>query len=77
MSTRPNPAGLESFQAHMERCMAAVLAPMSRPDIHVTIIVRAPEALPNQAMISTNGDLAAARDALLHFIECLKIRVLQ
>lgn len=55
---------LDSFRAHMERCMRLVLAPMWRPDIKVTIIVRAPEALPRDAFISTNDDLVVVRDAL-------------
>jgi hypothetical protein len=33
----------------------------------VTIIVRAPEAAPGEAMVSTNGSLAAAMSALAHF----------
>ncbi|CAH2603813.1 conserved protein of unknown function [Rhodovastum atsumiense] len=60
---------LDAFQTHMNRCMAAVLAPMRRPDIRVTIIVRAPEALPEEAMISTNDDLSVVRDAVVHFAE--------
>lgn len=62
--TTPN---LESFQEHMDRCMKAVLAPMRRPDIKVTIIVRAPEALPGEAMISTNDDLVVVETAVAHF----------
>ncbi len=57
---------LAGFRAHMDRCMAMVLAPMGRPDIKVTIIVRAPEALPSEAMVSTNDDLDVVRDALMH-----------
>ena len=57
---------IAAFRAHMELCMRAVLAPMGRPDIRVTIIVRAPEALPAEAMISTNENLAVVRDALIH-----------
>lgn len=60
---------LASFQDHMERCMRMVTAPMSRPDIKVTIIVRAPEALPHEAMVSTNDDLAVACAALSHLLE--------
>lgn len=58
---------LTAFRAHMERCMRTVLAPMARPDIKVTIIVRAPEALPGEAMISSNDDLGVVRDAVAHF----------
>ncbi|MBR0681941.1 hypothetical protein GXW74_15710 [Roseomonas eburnea] len=57
-----------SWVAHMERCMAAVLAPLSRPDVKVTIIVRAPEALPCEAMISSNDDLGIVRDSVAHFV---------
>lgn len=60
---------LAAFQRHMDRCMAAVVAPMNRPDIRVTIIVRAPEALPEEAMVSTNDNLAVALEALEHFLE--------
>lgn len=60
-------ADLGPFQAHMDRCMQAVLAPMRRPDIKVTIIVRAPEALPCEAMISTNDDLDVVRTAVAYF----------
>lgn len=74
MATDPKTAELASFQRHMDRCMAAVLAPMNRPDIRVTLIVRAPEALPEEAMISTNDDLAVARDALAHFAEAQRAR---
>ncbi|MBB2195111.1 hypothetical protein HLH25_16020 [Gluconacetobacter sp. 1a LMG 1728] len=38
-----------------------------RPDAKVTIIVRAPEALPHEAMISTNDNLAVVRVAVAHF----------
>lgn len=38
-----------------------------RPDAKVTIIVRAPEALPHEAMISTNDDLFVVRAAVAHF----------
>lgn len=60
---------LASFRAHMDRCVLAVLAPMSRPDICVTIIVRAPEALPQEAMIVTGDNLAVVRDAIDYFVE--------
>jgi hypothetical protein len=63
----PTAAELASFQTHMERCMQHVLAPMRRPGVQVTIIVRAPEAAPGEAMVSTNGSLAAAMSALAHF----------
>jgi hypothetical protein len=45
----------------------AVLAPMGRPDVKVTIIVRAPEALPSECMISTNDDLSVVADAVAHW----------
>jgi hypothetical protein len=57
-----------SFQEHMGRCMQAVIAPM-RPDAKVTIIVRAPEAFPSEAMISTNDSLEVVHEALAHLLE--------
>lgn len=60
-------ADLTSFRAHMDRCATAIPAPMNRPDIKVTIVVRAPEALPGEAMISTNDDLAIVGEALAYF----------
>jgi hypothetical protein len=61
-----NPVQLALFQAHMERAIDFVRQPM-RPDVKVTIIVRAPESLPADAMISTNDKLDNAFDALFHF----------
>lgn len=63
----PGDSDLASFRAHLERCMQQVLAPLRRPDIKVTIIVRAPEALPEEAMISSNDSLALVQDAIAHF----------
>jgi hypothetical protein len=60
-------AVLAAFWEHMDRCRAVVLAPMGRPDVKVTIIVRAPEALPSECMISTNDDLSVVADAVAHW----------
>ncbi|KGB21129.1 hypothetical protein AtDm6_3124 [Acetobacter tropicalis] len=38
-----------------------------RPDAKVTIIVRAPEALPSEALISSNDDLSIVCDAVQYF----------
>ncbi len=58
-------AALASFRAHMERCAFAILKPMSRPDIKFAIIVRAPEALPSEALIFTNDDLLIIAESCL------------
>lgn len=62
---------LAMFRAHMEECMRIILAPMGNPLAQVTIILRAPEASPAEAMISTNAsaDLSAARSAIDHLIQ--------
>lgn len=54
------------FWQHVDACAKAVRQGM-RPDIKVTIIVRAPEALPSEALISTNDDLSVVLDAVGHF----------
>jgi hypothetical protein len=58
-------AELASFRSHMERCAQLILAPITRPDIKFTIIVRAPEALPSEAMIYTNDCMLIAAESLL------------
>ena len=58
-------SALAAFRAHLDRCSEIVRRPM-RPDVKVTIIVRAPEAFPNEAMITTNDDLALVQDALAY-----------
>lgn len=54
------------FWQHLDACAQAVRQKM-RPDAKVTIIVRAPEALPSEALISTNDDLSVVRAAVEHF----------
>ncbi|KXV79703.1 hypothetical protein AD953_01315 [Acetobacter malorum] len=54
------------FWQHVDACAEAVRQGM-RPDTKVTIIVRAPEALPSEALISTNDDLSVVLDAVEHF----------
>lgn len=54
------------FWAYLDGCAQAVRQKM-RLDAKVTIIVRAPEALPAEALISTNDDLSVVRDAVEHF----------
>jgi hypothetical protein len=70
MSAGPglNDLQLALFRAHMFACMQAVLAPMS-PDAKVTIIVRAPESSPSEAVICTNDSMALVRDAVAHAAE--------
>lgn len=58
---------LASYRRHIDRMAVLIRAPMSRPDIRVTIIVRAPEALPAEAMVSSNDDLGVVLDAVRHF----------
>ena len=58
---------LAAFRAHMGRCVSLVRAPLSPPDIKVTIIVRLPEGLPSEAMITTDDDLSVVRDTLAYF----------
>lgn len=54
------------FWQHMDRCAQAVRKNM-RPDIKVTIIARAPEALPHEALIYCDDKLSVVRDAVEHF----------
>lgn len=65
--SEPTDDQLRDFHAHMDRCMRAVVAPMGA-DVRVTIIVRSPEALPSEAMVSTNDSLAVVRDAVDYFV---------
>jgi hypothetical protein len=60
--------GWQAWQRHMERCMAAVVAPCRTPGIEVTIVVRAPGATAALAQVSTNGDLCVARDAIANIL---------
>ena len=54
------------FWQHLDAC--ALLARQNmRPDTKVTIIVRAPEALPHEALISTNDHLSVVRNTIEHF----------
>lgn len=62
-------AHFASFRAHLQRCALAAVRPLARPDICVTIIVRAPEALPREAMIVTGDNLSIVRDAIDYFVE--------
>ncbi|KAA8387076.1 hypothetical protein FOH24_07210 [Acetobacter tropicalis] len=55
-----------AFWAHLDACAQAVRSKM-RPDAKVTIIVRAPEALPSEALISSNDDLSIVCDAVQYF----------
>lgn len=59
---------LISFRKHMAFCCRIATEHM-RPDAKVTIIVRAPEALPEEAMITTNDDLQVVSDAISHFVK--------
>lgn len=54
------------FRAHLDRCADAIKAPL-RPDVKVTIVVRAPEALPEETMFCTNDNLALVEQAIQHF----------
>lgn len=54
------------FWEHLDACAQAVRSNM-RPDAKVTIIVRAPEALPSEAVISSNDDLSIIHGAIAHF----------
>ncbi|MCP1216769.1 hypothetical protein NKW53_11905 [Acetobacter orientalis] len=54
------------FWQHVDSCALLVRQNM-RPDTKVTIIVRAPEALPYEALISSNDDLSVVRKAIEHF----------
>jgi hypothetical protein len=70
MSENQNPLNhllLGMLQHHLTRCAAAVRAPLRMSDAKVTIVVRAPEALPHEAVISTDDDLSVVRDSLMHF----------
>ncbi len=58
-----------SFLDHLHRCAALVVSPLERPDIGVTIIVRAPEALPQEATIVSSDNLAVVRDAIDYCVE--------
>lgn len=60
--------GWDAWQRHMERCMAAIVAPCRTPGIEVTIVVRAPGAPAALAQVSTNGDLFVARDAISNIL---------
>ncbi|MBW6399971.1 hypothetical protein KPL78_19075 [Roseomonas sp. HJA6] len=72
--TDDDKAQVESWRRHMDRCLAMVLAPIGRPDAKVTIIVRAPEALPHEAMISGNDDLRIVQAAVEHFADVQALR---
>ncbi|MFT9016448.1 MAG: hypothetical protein ABF990_12020 [Acetobacter sp.] len=61
-------ADLIAFRKHMDFCCHLVTAYM-RPDAKVTIIVRAPEALPEEAMITTNDNLQVVSDAISCFLK--------
>ena len=54
------------FWKHLDACALLVRLNM-RPDTKVTIIVRAPEALPSEALISSNDHLSVVRNAIEHF----------
>ncbi|MCI1439843.1 MAG: hypothetical protein LKH07_05155 [Acetobacter peroxydans] len=54
------------FWQHMDLCAHFVRKDM-RPDTKVTIIVRAPEALPHEAMIYCDDSLSIVRDAVDYF----------
>ena len=59
---------LLSFRKHMDFCCHLVTAYM-RPDAKVTIIVRAPEALTEEAMITSNDHLQVVGDAISYFVK--------
>lgn len=61
------------FWQHMDLCAHFVRKDM-RPDIKVTIIVRAPEALPHEAMIYCDDSLSIVRDAVEHFASDMNAR---
>lgn len=54
------------FWKHLDACALLVRQNM-RPDTKVTIIVRAPEALPSEALISSNDHLSVVRNAIEYF----------
>lgn len=62
---------LAAWRAHMEMCMRIILEPIGNPEAQVTIICRAPDVEPHEAMISTNASewMHEARAALDYFIE--------
>ncbi|MFW7268798.1 hypothetical protein ACMAUO_12615 [Gluconacetobacter sp. Hr-1-5] len=61
-----NDKAAASFFAMLDLHANAIKATV-RPDAKVTIIVRAPEALPCEAMITTNDQLSVVRDAVEYF----------